>query len=418
MKRLLQMLLTTGMACSLAGSSVNLCFAQSADDEENPSAQMLRGQIEGFGVLSDEILNKMGFKVSTGESRSVVVSEVRSGTAASDCGIQKGDLVLDAHVQDGALNVTIERDGSIFRARLRELHVNEKPTALVAEVAKKDNRPTKPFTLNAAQFAMPDNQLVAEKAKADPNKPLSANTNRFALEADKNFKVLANYNVELLVDRSMSMKALDCPDGLSRWGWCGQQAADLAKSLAPYTPTGLTIVPFATEYDVFGHATAQNIDYLFNSVQLQNGTRLFEPLAERLDDYFVHHKPDTRPLLIVVVTDGMPVPKFEPALVRNELIKSSQKMTSSGEVTVIFCQIGGKDRAGQQYLLDLDQNLVSEGARYHYVHTISFDELQEAGLGPAVAASINQYAPASIVPKPSSAAKPKPAPVTIHARRA
>jgi hypothetical protein len=368
----------------------------------------------------------MGLKCSTNDRQNVLVTDVLPGTAAAECDIQKGDRVLDAHLQDNALNVTIERDGTIFRARLRELSTKkEKPTLLMAEVPQKDNRPTKPFTLNAEQkFFMPDNQLVAEKASSDNSKPLSANSNRFALEARQNFKVLANYNVELVVDRSMSMKALDCPDGLSRWGWCGEQAAELAKALTPYTPNGLTIVPFATEYDVFEHATAQNIDYMFNNVQLQSGTRLFEPLAERFDNYFSHYKPGTKPLLIVVVTDGMPVPKIEPLLVKNELIQTSQKMKSPGQVTVIFCQIGGKDRAGIAYLQDLDENLVNDGARYHFVHTVSFDELQEAGLGPALAASINQYAPAEVIPvaKPAVAkvmpksAAPKAKPVSAPAR--
>ena len=78
----------------------------------------------------------------------------------------------------------------------------------------------------------------------------------------------------------MSMRKPDCPGGLSRWQWCGQQAARLTQSLAPYVPNGLTIIPFATEYDVFEHATAQNIDYLFRRIGLQLGTRLYEPLAE------------------------------------------------------------------------------------------------------------------------------------------
>jgi hypothetical protein len=87
-------------------------------------------------------------------------------------------------------------------------------------------------------------------------------------------------------------------------------------------------------------------------------------------------------------------------------------MTNSGEVTVIFCQIGGRDRQGQAYLYDLDQNLVAEGARYHYVHTISFEELREAGLGAALAASINQYAPAFKAP-PVVPSKSKPMPKRI-----
>jgi hypothetical protein len=335
----------------------------------------------------------MGLQCLTTESQNVVVDAVRPGTAAADCGIQKGDRVLDAHVQGDALNVTIARDGAIFRARLRELKIDTSKPLLQAEMPKTDALP-KPFNLNAEQkFFMPDNQLIPEMAKVDKSKPLTANSNRFALQANQNFKVLANYNVELIVDRSMSMGAKDCPDGLSRWGWCGQQAADLADSLSSFTPNGMTIIPFASEYDVFEHATAKNVDYMFNNVQLQLGTRLYEPLAERLDTYFAHYRPGTKPLLIVIVTDGEPAPKIEPQLVKSELIQTSQKMKSAQQVTVIFCQIGKKDRTGIAYLNDLDSNLVNEGAKYHFVHTVSFDELQEAGLGPAVAASINQYAP-------------------------
>jgi hypothetical protein len=411
MQRTLRLLLTNLIVSALVVSSVSTCIAQSADD----SPQMLRGQVGAFGVLSDEIQKRMGLTVAESGTQDLSVADVAPGTAAFGCGIHKGDRVLDAHLQGDALNITIERNGMIFRAHLKE--IVSKTAVLIAEIPKRDNTPTKPFALGAQQFGVADNQLFTEKAKVDLGKPLSVGANRFALEADRNFKVLANYNVELIVDRSMSMKQPDCPDGLSRWNWCGLQAADLAKSLAAFTQNGLTIIPFATEYDVFEHATAQNIDYLFNNVGQQFGTRLFEPLAERLDNYFVHHKANTKPLVIVIVTDGLPVPKIEPQMVRNELISASQRMTDPGEVTVIFCQIGGNDRQGQNYLLDLDQNLMAEGARYHYVHTISFAELREAGLGAALAASINQYAPA-IKPPVLVPSKGKIAPGKVRVRHA
>jgi len=387
MKPMRKLLSTTLAVAALLSGNFGVCLAQSVDND----SQMLRGQVGAFGVLSEEIQQRMGLTVAENGQNGVAVADVVLGTAAFNCGIHKADRILDAHLQGNALNITIARNGVIFRAHLKE--VVPKSTVLLAETPKRDNTPTKPFALNIEQIGVPDNQLVGEKAVHDSSNPLNSNANHFALQADKNFKALANYNVELIVDRSMSMKQTDCPDGLSRWQWCGVQAAELAKSLAPYTQNGLTIVPFATEYDVFEHATAQHIEYMFNNVQQQFGTRLFEPLAERLDNYFANHKPSTKPLVIVIVTDGLPVPKIEPQLVRNELIASSQKMVSPGEVTVIFCQIGGRDQRGQAYLYDLDQNLVAAGARYHYVHTISFEELREAGLGAALAASINQYAP-------------------------
>jgi hypothetical protein len=223
--------------------------------------------------------------------------------------------------------------------------------------------------------------------------PIDLEASRFSLEAEKNLQLLAHYNLELLVDRSMSMREPDCPGGLSRWEWCGTQAADLARALDPYVPNGLTLIPFATEYDVFEHASDKHIDYVFHNIGLQLGTRLFEPLAERLDNHFAHHTANTKPLLIVVITDGVPFPRFEPGLVKNELIEASEKMNKADEVTVIFCQIGERDRFGRQYLQDLDKNLVSYGARYHFVHTIAFDELQEMGLGQTLVACIKECTP-------------------------
>ena len=383
-------------------------WAQSPPEQaaEEQHAKMLQGQAAAFGVLSDEIQTKMGFSSVTDNEENVVISNITKGTAASDCGLRKGDLILDAQVDGSALDITIKRDGKVFNARLRAVQATP---VFVVQKAKLDNTPRKPFTLNAEQTVTRDNQLVPEKGAAMDRTPkiASLDAKRFSLAIDKNAKLLADYNLELIVDRSNSMHTPDCPGGLSRWAWCGEQAGQLSKVLAPFTPNGLTIIPFATEYDVFEHATPQNIDQLFNALTLQQGTRLFEPLTERLDDYFVHHKPNSKPLLIVVVTDGIPSPKFEPALVKNTLIEASQKMTSQGEVTVIFCQIGGDDRFGQRYLMSLDENLVNDGAKYHFVHAIPFEQLQQIGLGPALVASINEFAPMKPVLVTNSAPKPK-----------
>jgi len=286
-----------------------------------------------------------------------------------------------------------------------------------------DTTPTpklKPFTLGASEITVrtgaQDDSLRsgAGANQGDPlradsnftidpfNRPLTSgvNSNRFNLSACQIVRLLSRYNVELLVDRSQSMNKRDCPGGLSRWQWCGEQAAGLARTISPLVPQGLTIVPFATEYDVFDHATADNIAELFNTMQLQFGTRLYEPMAEQFDTYFANHAPSKKPLLVVVITDGVPVPKIEPVLVRKELVDASNR-SKPHEVTVIFCQIGAQDAEGQAYLQDLDQNLGQYGARNNIVHTINFDELQQYGLGPALAQSLQKYAP---VPQPEPAA--------------
>jgi hypothetical protein len=365
---------------------------------------MLQGQAAAFGVLTDQMQSKMGFHCETDQNEDVVISEVSSDTAAAVSNLKTGDRIVDAQLAGNALEITIERDGKMFKARLRAIH---RDATLVALKPMIDNTPRKPFTLGAAQSVTQDNLLVPEKASLAKQPPKLANldANRFALQADRNARLIADYNLELLVDRSKSMQKTDCPGGLSRWEWCGQQAGNLAKSLGPYTPRGLTIVPFAGEYDVFEHASPQNIDKLFNSINLQLGTRLFEPLTERLDNYFAHRKPNSKPLLIVIVTDGIPSPRFEPGLVKQTLIEASQKMKSEDEVVVIVCQIGCDDRFGERYLTDLDQNLVNYGARYRFVHVVTFNDLQETGLGPAIVSQIKQHGGMSAVAEAPSSDK-------------
>jgi hypothetical protein len=378
----------------------------------------LQGEVGAFGVLTEPLEKKLGFTTNITNDEDVVVDDVRPGTPAGDC-LRKGDKVLDAQIQGTTLDITIERGKQLFKAQLAAGQKGQLTPMLASIKPKADvPPPAKPFTLNAEQFDMQTDQNKLN-ASADKNgkkpftlnaqqqgghllgetgaktdrlpRPLSTDTGRFNLQA-QNTRLLSQYNVELLVDRSMSMHHPDCPGGMSRWFWCGQQAADLAKSLDPLVPSGMTIVPFATQYFVFEHASARHISTLFNSVGLQFGTRLYEPLTERLDNYFAHCTPSTKPLLLVVITDGVPVPRFEPTMVKNELIEASRRMTSPNQVTVIFCQIGGDDRNGQRYLTDLDQNLVSQGARYHFVHTIQFSDLQMVGLGTALAYTIRHYA--------------------------
>ena len=83
-----------------------------------------------------------------------------------------------------------------------------------------------PFILRAEQFVQrDDSQLLKGAAKTD-GKTLPANlaTNKFKLNVTDNHRKLSDYNLQILVDRSMSMRKPDCPGGQSRWNWCGHEA--------------------------------------------------------------------------------------------------------------------------------------------------------------------------------------------------
>jgi hypothetical protein len=216
------------------------------------------------------------------------------------------------------------------------------------------------------------------------------NTPLTAVVAVDKLKLLASYDIELIVDRSNSMKRMDCPGGLSRWNWCGQQASAMSRAIAPYAPNGITITTFASNHDVYPNSNPQRIVSLFSRPNFELGTRLGEALDDRLRDYFKNRRPGDRPHLIAVITDGVPTPFPEPLMVRDDLVNASKAMHDPRELTVAFLQIGGRDFKGASFLRDLDVNLPLHGAPYSIVHTKMFDHLQEIGLAKALLEAIDE----------------------------
>lgn len=221
--------------------------------------------------------------------------------------------------------------------------------------------------------------------------PLSRDDAQLYSMAESQARLLSSYDIELVVDCSASMQKHDCPGALSRWDWCGMQARDLGNQLLPYATSGLTITTFASGYDIHQNATPGNISHLFKHPSFRVGTRLAAPLSDRLLRFFQRQDRSTKPLLIAVITDGVPHPTEEPQMVAKALIAASKQMVTPHEVTIVFFQIGDSNHEGRAFLNYLDTGLVREGADFDYVRTVSFDHLRRVGLARALVDSIRDF---------------------------
>ncbi|MBI5172902.1 MAG: hypothetical protein HY986_08440 [Candidatus Melainabacteria bacterium] len=210
------------------------------------------------------------------------------------------------------------------------------------------------------------------------------------LKGKAELELLANFDVEVIIDSSNSMGKRDCPGGLSRWQWCGQQARGLADGLSAYVPGGLTLTTFASGYDVWEGATASDVARVFQTGSLSRGTKLSRPLKERLDKHFGGKSSGRKPVLLAVITDGVPVPMTEPRLVADILVDATRKMKGPGDVTVVFLQVGANSFKGRRFLGLLDHQLVSYGAKYDCVTTVEFEELQRVGLSQSLVAALKR----------------------------
>ena len=215
---------------------------------------------------------------------------------------------------------------------------------------------------------------------------------RFNL-SEQQERQLARFRLEIVIDRSLSMGERDCPGNQTRWHWCGMQAEDLAKLIAPYSKDGVTITSFAWRYDVVENATPDTIQRLFSHDSLGPGTRLAGPLKNRLENFFAHQGEDKRPMLLAVITDGVPVPPPQPLMVRHVLMQAAKRIDTPGQVIVVFFQIGKIDLFGKLFLHQLEKDIRRRDKEHPLVQYVSFKELERIGLAKALVQVIGKYLP-------------------------
>lgn len=334
----------------------------------------LQGRVGSFEILIDELQRRFGFRCKEND-RGLAVESASMDSVAFKAGLRDGDLITDATKKGNAFELSIERNGK---------------RSLVMLTPKADESSDK-FQMRIQRPAFP---LQAEKQQPNYSRPQMPNFDfaknlTFNASVTKTAKLLANYNLELIVDRSMSMRKRDCPGGSSRWGWCGQQAEELGNQLSAINNQSISITTFAGNYLVYENQSPTQISNVFASSQLEWGTRLGEPLEERINRALQTSRQNGKPALIAIITDGVPSPRYEPQLVVDVLVEATRKLRKPQELKVLFLQVGSQDPRGQFYLQNLDSRLMDVGARYDIVQTITFDHLEQVGLGQALASCVS-----------------------------
>jgi hypothetical protein len=398
---------------------ISVACADETIDSNSPT-QMLQGEVASRRVLNEDTEESLGI-ISTVRGANTYIDSIRPASQAFYAGIKQDDQLLDAQIDGNNIYLTLARNGQTFRVKLAM--DNTAPSYPLRAENPATGYPNSPFNLSANKtgiVGMP--QFSRESAKVDLSQsrtplspwqtlqwqqpqsqqmplqqPFQGQVRDFgpalAYVIDQNqARLLASYDIEFILDISGSMKTLDCPGGLSRWDWCGYQAVAIARAVSRYVPYGITVTPFARDYQVYEHANPNMIAQIYDMHEFHGGTRLCEPLTERINSYFRNRAfYKGRPHLIVVITDGLPNPKPEPEMVRQELVMASQQIMMPGELSVVFLQIGGDDFRGRNYLVDLGSSLMSYGARSQFVHTNTFEELEKIGLAQAIVNDLQQY---------------------------
>lgn len=248
------------------------------------------------------------------------------------------------------------------------------------------NPPLAAGSMNNGPFFAGLNQLGNPLQGLFPNfgnlPPLSTDVSRTKLPgdiSDLELKQLQSRDIVIMQDRSSSMgEHENFPQGnFPRWYWCLSQALDFRRQTMRMPNWEFTLVLFSSKYDVYRNVRMEQLPSIFDRNHIWIGTKLAQPMAEQLNDYFRRRAQGrARPLLIVVVTDGKPKDEGDLAEV---IIDATQHLQNPREVHITFLQVGTDDES-QRKLWMLDNELVHRGAKFDIVSVMPFGQVTQLGL--------------------------------------
>eukprot|EP01101_Sappina_pedata_P007944 TRINITY_DN4300_c0_g1_i3.p3 TRINITY_DN4300_c0_g1~~TRINITY_DN4300_c0_g1_i3.p3 ORF type:complete len:210 (-),score=72.73 TRINITY_DN4300_c0_g1_i3:23-652(-) len=169
----------------------------------------------------------------------------------------------------------------------------------------------------------------------------------------------------IILDKSGSMS-----------GGLWNQAKEATRKLTPFAcqadPDGITFYLFSSptsrhpKYEnIKDH---QDVEAIFSDCKPGGTTDLAGVMNQAFQEHFSkNHSPTT----ILVVTDGVP---DDQKSVKREIISAANRILRDEELSVTFIQIGG-DKNATKFLIELDDDLQSAGARFDIVDRVTSEEM-------------------------------------------
>lgn len=200
---------------------------------------------------------------------------------------------------------------------------------------------------------------------------------------------LENRDYVLVLDKSGSMEATDCPGGQSRWKSAEESTVALSRKISTLDPDGITVIPFASSFKVYENVTPDTVQNIFTENSPMGGTTLAPVLKHVFADYAKRKaagKAKANGEMLIVVTDGAPT---DPSDVAKEIVRFGNTLENGDdEYGIQFIQVG-KDVQASAFLKKLDDDLTSQGAKYDIVDTKTMEELENIGVTEALMAALD-----------------------------
>lgn len=166
------------------------------------------------------------------------------------------------------------------------------------------------------------------------------------------------------------------PYDLSRWGWCRSQITDFSRYCGDRLRGGITLIPFNDSFEVHEHASEKDLEDVFSTIVPSGETDICTPLAEAISSHLDDPDHENKPVLIVVLTDGLP---NQGGSLSKLISQATSALRNHKEMTITFLTIGQAPE-GDELIEHLDNDLTNRGAKADIVSSMRFADLLQIGL--------------------------------------
>jgi hypothetical protein len=291
--------------------------APASENATSPSRR-LYGQINAFGsACVSSGVTPLSTQLPT------TVEDVKTGSPAYYAGVEKGDRILSASLETNRLALQIERQGKIY--------------------------------------------LVKMRAKTDPpSTRLASDASRFSL-AEK----LKAYRIKLIIDHSGSMYRSLGDSDKTRWQWVTEEVNRFCRQCEKLAATSFDLCLFAEDVQEYPGIKAAAVE----KILAKNVTTGNTYLAPALKAALALTGADTRPYLIILVTDGQSVSSEENVDI---LVNALNRSSALSKSKVVFLQAGYSEQ-GTQFVAKLQSGLSAHGMK-QATDMLLFEETSEKGI--------------------------------------
>lgn len=199
--------------------------------------------------------------------------------------------------------------------------------------------------------------------------------------------MLDNRDYTLIIDKSGSMSNTDRGTNKSRWETVKESTLALARKCDQLDPDGITVYLFSGKFKRYDKVTAAKVEQIFQENDPMGGTNLTAVLQDAVNQFFQRKKAGQAKggETILIITDGEPDDRRS---VFEVIIETTKRMDSDEELGISFIQVGS-DPSATDFLKALDDRLMSIGANFDIVDTVTIGDMEDMTIAEVLLSAIS-----------------------------